>query len=89
MSRRKHKFHSLEIGESYEIPDAPKWIKSAVYNYGAQAGKYFSACKLANGSLEIRRLAGPQTAEDLSRSKSKGAMVMHARRRAKQQEGVQ
>lgn len=86
MSRpRKHKFHDLAVGESYEIPDAPRWIKSAVYNYGAQAGKYFSACKLPNGSLEIRRLAGPQTAEDISRSKSAGAKVMHARHRAKKQ----
>jgi hypothetical protein len=84
MSRpHKHKFHELAVGESYEVPNAPRWIKSAVYSYGAQAGKYFSACKLANGALEIRRLAGPQTAADISRAKSAGAKVMHARLKAK------
>lgn len=82
----KHKFRRLEVGESYEVTDPPKWLRAAVYTYGAECGKHFSACKLADGSLEIRRFEFPLSAADISLHKSKGASIAHARRRAQRSE---
>jgi hypothetical protein len=46
MSRpRKHKFRSLQVGESYVMTDPPTWMKPAIYSYGASSGKTFSICK--------------------------------------------
>jgi hypothetical protein len=87
MSRpRKHKFRILEIGESYEVANPPKWLRAAIYNHGAATGKYFSVCQLSNESMEVRRTEGPPTAEDISRGKSLGAKIMHARHKAKREE---
>lgn len=85
----KHKFRTMEIGESYEMPNPPGWFRASVYNYGADTGKHFSVCQIGNGSFEVRRLDKPPTAEDVSRSKAIGAKLMHARRKTqKQQRGV-
>lgn len=82
----KHRFRSMEIGESYEVMNPPKWLRSAIYNYATNSGKHFSACKMIDGSLEIRRLSGPHTADDISRARSNGANIMLARRISKRQE---
>lgn len=82
----KHRFRTLQIGESYELHNPPTWLKFAIYNHGAETGKYFSVCQVGNGSFEVRRLAAPPTTEELSRSKSNGAKLMHARHKARRQE---
>ncbi len=62
MSRpRKHKFRSLEVGESYVVATAPRWLKSAIYNYATQSGRKYSVCKAEpekkDSAYVIRRTA--------------------------------
>lgn len=61
MSARKHKYHTLEVGQSYEMANPPSWLKSAVYEYGAGKNKKFSITKVRRGDpwspIVIRRTA--------------------------------
>lgn len=53
MSRpRKHKFRSLEVGESYTAENAPRWLRSAIYNYATSSGRKYSVCKVTPGQKD-------------------------------------
>lgn len=61
MSRpRKHKYRELEVGEEV-VAHVPRWLKSAIYNYGAQTGRKYSITKVEPGKKDsayvIRRTA--------------------------------
>lgn len=62
MSRpRKHKFRSLTIGESYTVENAPRWMRSAIYNYATKSDRKYSVRKVEPGKKDsayvIRRTA--------------------------------